>query len=178
MNLNGTRIDGRGLVYIAELPKLKHLWLGNTDVSDEALEHIGRMLKLERLLLDRTKVTDAGLKHLERLHGLQLVQLSGTRVTQQGVSQLRKKMLPATSINYTAGFRAEPAPTRMPLPPLKREIDVDEDGKTDRVEFFGHQVKDSDLADLSKPGYVKELSFWAPRTSRMKGSVSAPSHRA
>jgi hypothetical protein len=63
-------ITDSGLVHLAALDSLGHLYLNSPQVTDAGLVHIGRLTSLEGLILCRTQITDSGVVHLRGLHKL------------------------------------------------------------------------------------------------------------
>jgi len=54
------------LVHLKRFPKLKRLYLGNTQVTDAGLVNLKGLARLERLDLSGTRVTDAGVAELQK----------------------------------------------------------------------------------------------------------------
>ena len=52
---------------LAKLPKLRELWLGDTEVSDAGLAHLRSLKTLTVLEVSQTKVTAEGLRRLKQL---------------------------------------------------------------------------------------------------------------
>ena len=50
--------------YLAEMPQLRNVILGCTNVGDQGLKSLTRIKSLNELKLFKTKVTDAGMPHL------------------------------------------------------------------------------------------------------------------
>jgi hypothetical protein len=69
LTLDGTSIEGPGLVHLRRMRKLKSLSLAGSPVDDRAVEHLESLTSLESLDLrldmrERTKVSEAGLRRL------------------------------------------------------------------------------------------------------------------
>ncbi|XP_073407840.1 uncharacterized protein [Dendrobates tinctorius] len=120
-----TQITDRGVQHIAQLTRLRVLFLCNTSVSDSGLLHLRGLKLLEQLSLDRTKVTSRGVSgcipHLLHLQVLGLsetmvgdsvlklgvqkcknllkVNLSRTRITNKGLRFLRHAAIVQLSVD-------------------------------------------------------------------------------
>src|SRR5271157_2856431 len=74
VDLVGTNAEDSVFAVLRDLPELRVLLLGNTQITDAGLERLGLMRNttiLRELDLKLTKVTDAGLAHLAGLKGLE-----------------------------------------------------------------------------------------------------------
>lgn len=80
LSLIGDSVDGRGLVFLLELP-LKALDMESTQISDKDMRVLTQFEKLEVLRLGNTKVTDKGLAKLQALPRLKSLGIGGLRVT-------------------------------------------------------------------------------------------------
>ena len=89
---NPSQVTDADVVHLAQLPRLKHLQLGNTQVTDAGLIHLSSLKNLSGLNLDNTQVTDAGLVHLAGLKGLKHLNLYKTQVTDAGASELQESL--------------------------------------------------------------------------------------
>ncbi|MBX9694202.1 MAG: protein kinase [Cyanobacteria bacterium] len=79
--LHHTKVTGRGLIYLANLP-VESLDMSSTAIDDDALEQIASMKGLNQLVLtDCHKITDDGIAHLKTLPNLKLFNLSGEKLT-------------------------------------------------------------------------------------------------
>lgn len=96
LELRNCALNGKGLVHLAGLKKLKLLDLSETFVKDQRLEHLSGLTNLEDLNLWHTQVTDAGLVHLESLVKLKRLNLDQCKVSAQGMSHLR----PLTQLEF------------------------------------------------------------------------------
>jgi|GEM_PF-1174907 len=96
LNLLFMTLGDKRIRHLANLPKLKKLWLGYPDfgLSDEDLAHLGRITSLENLDIRLTAdhpstVTNDGLKHLSNLRNLNFLRLPGSMsVTDEGLKHL------------------------------------------------------------------------------------------
>jgi hypothetical protein len=89
---DGPAVCNEGLAVLAHVPRLTHLELGCTDISDAGLRHLSALRKLRSLVLCETLVTDAGLEYLKGLRKLKNLDLSYTAVTDAGVADLQKHL--------------------------------------------------------------------------------------
>ncbi len=78
-----------GLAHLKRLSNLRHLFLGDTPLTDEGLTFLHGLTNLETLDLSSTLVTDAGLTHLEGLTRLSVLFLMNTQVTDAGLVHLK-----------------------------------------------------------------------------------------
>ena len=79
-----------GLVHLANLKKLRTLYLYRTEIAGPGLLHLSRMKYLRALFLQNTPMTDAGLAHLQSNTGLTWLQLNGTKITDKGLPNLSR----------------------------------------------------------------------------------------
>jgi len=70
------------------IPRLAHLILRATEITDAGLPAVGKAAGLVRLHLEKTKVTDAGLAHLKPLANLEYLNLYSTEITDSGLAHL------------------------------------------------------------------------------------------
>ena len=71
------------------MPRLKELFLCDTEVTDAVLESIEHFTQLELLFLRSAKITDAGLNRLKGLVLLRRLYLGGTQVSDAGLENLK-----------------------------------------------------------------------------------------
>lgn len=76
-----TAVSDADLVFLADLPELRHLVLTRTAITDEALPHIERLHRLEVLDLSETSISDGIAPVVARLSRLHTLGLYGTRIT-------------------------------------------------------------------------------------------------
>jgi hypothetical protein len=72
------------------LPKLRYLNLGLSDITDEGLGKLPVLPALVEIFLSGPTVTDTGLKHLQKQPSLETIRLLGTKVTRTGAEELKK----------------------------------------------------------------------------------------
>jgi Leucine-rich repeat (LRR) protein len=99
--LDGTNIEGQGLVHLQELPELKELGLGCPKLTELFVVELTGLKKLETLSLAKSPISDEGARHLAQLKQLKELDLSNTHVTAARVAEL-KKSLPQCRIITTA----------------------------------------------------------------------------
>jgi internalin A len=76
------------LVHLREFPRLRHLDLKGSHVSDGQLAHLAGCTELDRLNLSNTTIGDAGLLHVAALTKLKSLELHNTAVTDAGLARL------------------------------------------------------------------------------------------
>jgi hypothetical protein len=89
LNLYGSAVGDRGLVYLKSFPCLRRVPMGHTKVTDAGLKHLAELTQLEYLGLRGNRVTDAGLVHLRKLTNLTGLYLGETKVTDAGLKHLK-----------------------------------------------------------------------------------------
>ena len=88
--LNGTKVDGRGLLLLRSL-QLRELYLNGLPIIDDDLSALIDM-PLEALLLNKTKITDDGFMFIcQSIPTLTWIEVSGTAVTQTAVDAARSR---------------------------------------------------------------------------------------
>ncbi len=80
--------NDNGLAQISELPRIRTLSLGNSQVTDAGLAYLEGLTQLNDLYLDRTQITDAGLPRLQNFTQLRHLNLGGTHVTDSALAHL------------------------------------------------------------------------------------------
>ncbi len=81
------------------LPKLKELWLGQSQITDQGLEHAFDLASLETLDFSGSGISKIDPRTATRLPKLARLRLGDTQVSQSNVDELRKA-LPNTEILY------------------------------------------------------------------------------
>ncbi len=61
---NGEHITDAGVAHLRDMPRLRTIHLGMSQVGDRGMEMLGSLPNLENLSMQRNKFTDAGLVHL------------------------------------------------------------------------------------------------------------------
>jgi len=80
LDLNGSkRLTDDGILHLAHFPRLEHLDLGGTGVTDRGLVVLRDLPSLKSIGLWWTGVTDDGVQHLSHCHDLERANLGGTR---------------------------------------------------------------------------------------------------
>ncbi len=86
-----------GLAVLVSLPKLSHLLLDGSKVSDVGLSHLARLPSLTALYLESSdrpgRITDAGLAHLKALGKLDTLSINAANLTEAGFDALRETPL-------------------------------------------------------------------------------------
>ncbi len=90
--LDGSNIEGRGLVDLQELPELRDLRLGCPKLIEVFLVELAHLKKLEKLSLAKSHVSDQGVRQLAQLTRLKELDLTQTKVTAAGVEELQKSL--------------------------------------------------------------------------------------
>jgi len=79
LNLGGSqRVTDAGVRQLARLPRLRHLDLSGTAITDRGMEALGALSALESVSLAWTMVSDAGVARLSQCERLRNVSLQGT----------------------------------------------------------------------------------------------------
>jgi serine/threonine protein kinase len=79
LSLMGDRVDGRGLVFLLDLP-LRSLDLDGTSMADTDMDVLCRFNTLEALRLSNTRVTGAGIARLKMLKNLESLGVGSSKV--------------------------------------------------------------------------------------------------
>ena len=88
VDLGNTSVTNAGVEHLKELTRLQ-LDLGLTRVTDAGLEHLKGLAQLRELRLQFVEVTDAGVEHLKGLTQLQQLWVGGPKVTDAGLEHLK-----------------------------------------------------------------------------------------
>jgi hypothetical protein len=99
--LDRAQIRGEDLVLLQRLPELRELRIESPSLEFLLIEP-GGFPKLEHLSVATSGLTDDAVAHLARLVGLKDLDLSGTKMTAAGIDRLRKS-LPNCRIAYAPG---------------------------------------------------------------------------
>ena len=97
LDLGDTQITDAGLVALTKPRTLTWLNLDGTDISDDGLASLNELTGLKMLSVERTRVTDTGLQRLNRLTGLERLFVHNTKVTDAGIATL-KRTLPGLKV--------------------------------------------------------------------------------
>jgi hypothetical protein len=89
LSLEQSRVSDAGLVDLPVLVRLRCLDLDGTSITDRALVWVAQQPVLEELWLEQTAISDAGVGFLQRLQALRFISLLDTHVTVEGVKALR-----------------------------------------------------------------------------------------
>jgi hypothetical protein len=89
LDLNGSdQVTDDGARFLAGLPRLEHLDLSGTGITDRALEALANLKDLRTIKLAWTCVSDAGIAQLKNCERLERVVLSGTQTGDGAVRAL------------------------------------------------------------------------------------------
>jgi hypothetical protein len=103
VNLVASRVSDAGLTNLNGLTELKHLDLNWTDITDAGLARLNAVPNLKRLFLHRAPITDTGLAQLKKFPKLERLYLGFTRITDDGLIELeRLKCLSHLDLTGTA----------------------------------------------------------------------------
>jgi len=97
LNLDSTKVDGRGFADLAQLKTVSSLSLAdNKQISDYDMPQLAKMQQLVTLDLSNTKVTPAGLRSLKNLKNLKNLWLCGINLDTHAIQAISafKKELP------------------------------------------------------------------------------------
>jgi len=84
-----TAVGKSTLDSLADFPRLDHLSVVDSHLTDEELRSLHRYPQLYALNVSRNAITDAGLQHLTSLSNLHELTLDSTQVTEEGLVHLR-----------------------------------------------------------------------------------------
>lgn len=99
LGLPGADISDEGVQGLSLFPRLTHLDLSGTRITDRAMPSIAALDLLE-LDIGRTKVTDASIDLLLQLPSLRSLRITSSRITDAGVERLRREK-PGCSLTTT-----------------------------------------------------------------------------
>lgn len=89
LSLEQSRVSDAGLCSLPVLLRLRCLDLDGTSITDKALVWVAEQPVLEELWLEQTTISDAGLSSLQRARSLRFISLIDTDVTVEGIKALR-----------------------------------------------------------------------------------------
>jgi hypothetical protein len=89
LNLNYTAVTDTGIANLRQLPRLKKLDLYHSKVTDAGLHHLSELRQLEELRIGEMQVTGTSFHHLRKLESLHTLTLSCSWVNNEGLKQLR-----------------------------------------------------------------------------------------
>jgi hypothetical protein len=90
LNLVASRVSDADLTNLNGLTDLTHLDLNWTEVTDAGLARLNAVPNLKRLFLHRAPITDAGLAQLRKFPKLERLYLGFTRITDDGLTELER----------------------------------------------------------------------------------------
>ena len=104
VGLEGTNITDKALEYLATLPKLKLLWLGDTNITGEGFIHFEHHPQLDCIGVEKTKVSDETLKIIANIPKLSTLHIDGTKISFDGLLAVadNKKIDPIAKTKFTA----------------------------------------------------------------------------
>lgn len=87
-----SKISDDSLKIIPSLPKLHHLYLQRTKITNKGIEHISKSKTITALFLEEisTGIDDGCIPHLLKMKQLTQLGITGTGITLQGLKKLRK----------------------------------------------------------------------------------------
>src|SRR5262249_26311216 len=89
---NSKRLTDAGLRWLARLPRLQHLNIGNAGITDRGLEVVGEVSSLRTFTVNWDgSLTDAGISNLGRCDALEDVDLMGSRTGDRTIHALAGK---------------------------------------------------------------------------------------
>ncbi|GIJ96765.1 hypothetical protein CAPN001_13340 [Capnocytophaga stomatis] len=104
VGLEGTNITDKALEYLATLPKLGLLWLGETKITGEGFIHFENHPKLDCIGIEKTKVNDNNLKIIAKIPKLTTLRIDGTKITFNGLLAVadNQKLKPVSHTKFSA----------------------------------------------------------------------------
>lgn len=106
--LGATNVADEDLQRLRSFPALETLSLSHTQISDAGLAQLGELSSLKTLYLEGTQVSDAGLEHLSSLERLTWLGVSKTRVTAAGIGRLQSRLPGLTVVQGTEMYPSGP----------------------------------------------------------------------
>jgi Leucine Rich repeat len=91
VNLTRTKVTDAGIRSLAPLVNLRFLEFSGVSVGDLGLAALSPLTKLKTLRINDTNVSDLGVRALDGMNELETVFLSGTRITDEGLSLLAQR---------------------------------------------------------------------------------------
>ncbi|KAL0063463.1 hypothetical protein AAF712_009667 [Marasmius tenuissimus] len=90
LTFSGSPVNDIDLLHIIRLPRLKRLWLENTDICDEAIYHLTglRSTLCALSVANNPRITDDAIPALVLLNKLQFLSLAGTGIGMVGLRKL------------------------------------------------------------------------------------------
>jgi hypothetical protein len=89
VDLDGPKVTDASLERLGAFPRLRHLYLGNTNVSSDGLRHLASLTKLERVVIKSNQLDQVGLGHLARLPNLTDLEIHfSPQVTDRAIAAL------------------------------------------------------------------------------------------
>lgn len=155
LTLEGTNITDKALKYLATLPNLTLLWLGDTKITGEGFVHFAEHKKLETIGANNTQLTDDTLKIIARLPKLNMIHIDGTNVTFDGILAVadNKKLQLISKTKFTAEQIKIFKQTQRNLAKNKTAAAISQtdinNAKTHLLEFFGAMAEWEKFAHLN-----------------------------
>ena len=143
LDLNGTRITGKGLEKLGGLPNLEQITLSNTQVTAQQLELLAKAPKLRKVYIWRTKASESD------------------------VANLRKKY---PGINWETGYQPNDSEQLKLTPPLAKDRDkmVFERGESFELKhpmagvILRYTIDGTDPDSLNSPAYKGPITINGP----------------
>lgn len=93
------RTDDEGVIHLARMPNLRHVWLGlSRSLTDETLKAFSRSKSIEELHLDSAHYTREGFRHLANCPSLRTYWLTASRPDHAELVRFLRKTLPGVEI--------------------------------------------------------------------------------
>lgn len=146
LDLNSTRINDDGMIYIDQQVNLKKLDIGGTPVTNQGLLVLKDLHKLEDLELNDTQITSDGLALLQSMPELKKLNIRNTKIDSRAIPHMAKlKKLEELNISMTETA----GPCLSPLGKLNLQI----------LNLSATRSKASDLASLQGFPHLKQLAL-------------------
>ncbi|HUY33298.1 MAG TPA: hypothetical protein VMV69_11005 [Pirellulales bacterium] len=84
------KVTDNGLSHVSHLPKLTHLDISDTGITDNGGRLLGGLTSLQSLHAANTRISDETLKSISSLPNIQVLDLTGTLVSDKGIKHLSK----------------------------------------------------------------------------------------
>ncbi len=153
VSFGSPEVTDENLIHLRAFPRLRHLLLDGTQVTDDGIRHLESLTSLELLSLNHLKITDRGLVHLRPLTGIRWLDLGGTRVEGTGLAYLEKwTKLESLSLCSTS-IRDEELARLQHFTSLQY------------LELGGTRISDAGIKHLKRMHQLRELSLWNTRVT-------------
>lgn len=147
VELLNSPLTDRSLATLVELPKLRWLYLGRSQISNAGLAMLCRLTQLETLGLEGTPITGAGLRQITGLAELRELRLGRTAIGDEALAQLVEFPSLVRLDLYGAGITNAGLKHLAALPKLTY------------LSLQDNRIDDNGVAGLTRLVHLKELNI-------------------